>query len=176
MATASLSPARDSEKMPEENYHLRRKEKAIKDAAELLEILSQQCVVTVAMCKDDRPYLVSLNYFFDPKKNSLYFHCASEGKKLDYLTANNSVWGQVLEDNGYISGECDYAYRTVHFKGRTRQVTSLTEKRRALELLIEKMERDPDKAKREHIKGDSLDRVAIYRIDIEEMTGKKRAR
>lgn len=143
---------------------------------ELLEILAKECVMTLAMCKGGHPYLVSLDYAYDPKRRSLYFHCASEGKKVDYLKANKSVWGQVVEDNGLIPGKCDHAFRSVHFGGEAVPVTGIAEKRRALEVMIEKMVDHPAKAKKRLTDADSVRKVAIYRVKVREMTGKKRAR
>lgn len=160
--------------MPEPTYHMRLRGREITDQDEMRSILSTHDFVTLAMCKDNSPYLVTVNHVYDPESNCVYFHCANAGKKLDYLDANPVVWGQALEDRGYVEGECDYDYRTVQFKGKARPVTDLSEKRRALEMMIEKMEESPEQAKKKFIKASSLDKVSVYRIDIEHMSGKKR--
>jgi nitroimidazol reductase NimA-like FMN-containing flavoprotein (pyridoxamine 5'-phosphate oxidase superfamily) len=45
------------------------------------------------MTRDERPYLVSLNHGYDEGNRCIYFHCAKDGKKLEYVEANDSVWG-----------------------------------------------------------------------------------
>ena len=50
------------------------------------------------------------------------------------LRANPRVWGQVIEDRGYLPGQCAHAYRSVMFEARAEFVTDLQEKRRALAL------------------------------------------
>ena len=50
-----------------ETYHLRRKEKEISSQAEMDEILAGHKFMTIAMCKDDESYLVSLNYAYDQR-------------------------------------------------------------------------------------------------------------
>ncbi len=45
-------------------------------------------------------YLASVSYGFDAAEDCFYFHCAPEGKKIDFLRANPLVWGQVLADDG----------------------------------------------------------------------------
>ena len=97
---------------------IRRKEKEIIDKDEIIGILEKAKYITVAMCKEDEPYLVTLSHGYDKTQNCIYFHCAKEGKKIDYLKENITVWGQALIDKGYVQGACDHLYATVHFKGR----------------------------------------------------------
>ena len=77
-------------------FHVRRKDREITNVPELLQVLKATKYVTVALCMDNKPYLVSLNHGYDEAKNCLYFHCAPEGKKLVYQKANNIVWGQAV--------------------------------------------------------------------------------
>jgi len=64
---------------------IRRKEKEIKNKDEMIEILKKTKYLTIAMCQDNIPYLVTLTHGYDIKKNTIYFHCAREGKKIDIL-------------------------------------------------------------------------------------------
>ena len=79
---------------------LRRKEKEIKEKEEIIQILECTKYISVAMCRNDEPYLVTLSHGYDKEQNCIYFHCAQEGKKIDYLRENNKVWGQALIDKG----------------------------------------------------------------------------
>jgi hypothetical protein len=74
-------------------YHVRRGDKEIRDEETMRKALKSTSYVTLAMCRDGEPYLVSLSHCFDEAGNCLYFHCAPEGKKLDFLRANPRVWG-----------------------------------------------------------------------------------
>ncbi|MHA1667187.1 MAG: pyridoxamine 5'-phosphate oxidase family protein [Candidatus Heimdallarchaeaceae archaeon] len=85
---------------------IRRKEKAIDDIERLKEIIQTAKYITLAMCKDNEPYLVSLSHGYNSEQHCLYFHCASEGKKISILKENTTVWGQALLDYGYVQGEC----------------------------------------------------------------------
>ncbi len=156
------------------SYHMRRKEREITSRKEMTGLLARLPHVTIAMCRDGIPYLVTVNHAFDAKANSIYFHCASSGKKLDFIEANPIVMGQAMEDRGYVDNECDYDYRTVHFEGIARRVTSQREKLRALELLVAKFETDSEEARKRFIKAASLKRVSVFRIDIDKMSGKMR--
>jgi hypothetical protein len=73
--------------------HLRRKEKEITDEAAMKKVLKTTQYVTIAMTRDDQLYLVSLSHGYDEENRCIYFHCANKGKKLDYLEANDLVWG-----------------------------------------------------------------------------------
>jgi len=57
---------------------IHRKEKEIKNRSEMIEILQKSKYITIAMCKDNEPYLVTLSYGYDLIKNVIYFHCANE--------------------------------------------------------------------------------------------------
>lgn len=129
--------------------------------------------MTIAMCRDGHPYLVSLNYSFDRERMRLYFHCAGDGRKLDFIKANPEIWGQVLEDLGCIEGECDYAYRTVMFWGGAEFVEDVPEKRTALEMMIERLEPKPSETKKRLLTDKRLREVTVVRISVDGMTGKQ---
>ena len=154
-------------------YHLRRSEKEITHRSEIIAIIKRQNHLTMAMCKDNLPYLVTVNYGYDEEQNCFYFHCAAEGKKIDYLKANRVVWGQILEDWGYLDGKCDHAFRTVQFLGKVTFVEDPEEKRYALSLMIDHLESDPETVKRRQVKPESVDKVTIGKVTVEMMTGKQ---
>jgi nitroimidazol reductase NimA-like FMN-containing flavoprotein (pyridoxamine 5'-phosphate oxidase superfamily) len=139
------------------SFHVRRKDREITDSEALKKVLKSTKYVTVALCMDDEPYLVSLSHGYDEAKNCLYFHCADEGKKLVYLKANSKVWGQAVLDYG-VTNECDYAYTSVHFKGTIS--------------LIDDLRENPEE-KLAKIKSEKLAKTTMGRIDIGYLSGKK---
>jgi nitroimidazol reductase NimA-like FMN-containing flavoprotein (pyridoxamine 5'-phosphate oxidase superfamily) len=156
-----------------QEYHLRRPEKAIENEDELIEVILGQKHTTIAMCRDNKPYLATVNYYFDSDEKFFYFHCSNKGKKIDYLKANPIVWGQILEDNGYIQNECDHAYRTVQFKGVAEFLKDDEEIINALTKMMEQLEDNPTEERIANIKNRDLTKVAICKIKIEGMSGKK---
>lgn len=162
-----------STKNAPKRYHIRRKDKAIKSERRMLDFLSKQEILTIALSKDGEPYLFTADYGFDRKNMAVFIHCAGRGKKVDYIESNPTVWGQAMEDLGYVKGQCEHRYRCVQFKGRASLVRGLEEKRRALNLMIEQFEDNPEKGKKEFIDSDNLRKVLIIRIDIEELSGKE---
>jgi nitroimidazol reductase NimA-like FMN-containing flavoprotein (pyridoxamine 5'-phosphate oxidase superfamily) len=153
------------------SFHVRRKDREITDSAELKRVLKSAKYVTIAICMDNEPYLVSLSHGYDEARNCLYFHCAPEGKKLVFWKANNSVWGQALLDYG-VTDECDYAYTSVHFKGTVTLIEDLSEKRHAIAVMVRQLSENPE-AKLAKIKLEKLAKTTMGRIDISYMTGKK---
>ncbi len=154
-------------------YHLRRQEKTIADQDELVAIIRGQKYLTLALCYNDEPYLVSLNYGFDAAARCFYVHCAGEGKKIDILRANPAVWGQVIEDRGYQDARCDHWFRSVHFKGRVSFVDDIEEKRAALHLMIDALEPDPAPVGQRLITAKSLRSVTVLKIAVESWSGKQ---
>lgn len=72
---------------------MRRKDREIKDRAEIISIIKKCDVCRLALFDDKYPYIVPLNFGanYDNDNIELYFHCAQEGKKLDLINKNNSV-------------------------------------------------------------------------------------
>lgn len=154
-------------------YHLRRAEKALTEEALLFEIIRGQKFMTLAFCSENEPYLATVNYGFDAEARCFYFHCAPQGRKMDYLRANPVVWGQVMEDHGYLPGKCDHAFRTVQFRGRATIIEDPVAKRAALMLMIEQLEPDPEPMKKHFDNAASLARATLVRIEVEVFTGKQ---
>lgn len=181
-----------------EEYHMHKQELELTDPAEIESILLKGKFATIALSKDDQPYVVTLNYGYDrsgkahkfskgggpsePNRSpeegvghqALYFHSALEGLKLDYLAANPKACATVIEDLGYQLDKCTHAYRSVVLWGRMSVVEELDEKKHGMEVMFDHLEENPDPIRERNFPDDSgYDRVAILRFDIERMTGKE---
>jgi nitroimidazol reductase NimA-like FMN-containing flavoprotein (pyridoxamine 5'-phosphate oxidase superfamily) len=152
------------------SFHVRRKDREITEPDEMHQVLKATKYVTIALCMEGEPYLVALSHGYDKTRNCLYFHCASEGKKLIYAKANPQVWGQAVLDFG-VTQECDYVYSSVHFSGNLSLITDLNEKKHAMEVLIRQVSLDPE-AKLAKIKPEKLESTTMGRIDIDYISGK----
>ncbi|MBD3192779.1 MAG: hypothetical protein GF308_19220 [Candidatus Heimdallarchaeota archaeon] len=152
---------------------IRRKEKAIKDEKRIKTILQTTKYITIAMCKENEPYLVTLSHGYDPVKNCIYFHCAKEGKKIDYLKANTIIWGEALIDRGYQQGKCDHLYTSAHFKGKVTFLENFEEKKAALLLMINQLEKHPKEVIKKQITETAIKKVAIGKIEIDYLSGKE---
>jgi nitroimidazol reductase NimA-like FMN-containing flavoprotein (pyridoxamine 5'-phosphate oxidase superfamily) len=153
-------------------YHVRRRDKEITDREEMKEVLRSTKYVTLALSIKNEPYLVTLSHGYDDKRNCIYFHCAKEGKKIDYIKANSKVWGQALIDHGYADGKCNHIYTSVHFSGEITLIEDLGEKLEAMKCMVRQLERNP-KPVITRLKPERLRDTALGRIDIDYMSGKK---
>jgi hypothetical protein len=156
-----------------EPYHLRRHDKAIGSTEDCAEILASVRTISLSMCADDEPYLITLNHGWDPEQRCLWFHSAPTGKKIDILRRNPRVWGMAVEDLGYLDGQCDHAYRSVMFGGSVTFVEDDTDKRHALEVMIRQHESDPEAVITEQLTEARVAGTTIGRIDIDQMSGKE---
>jgi nitroimidazol reductase NimA-like FMN-containing flavoprotein (pyridoxamine 5'-phosphate oxidase superfamily) len=153
---------------------MRREEKEINDKDHLTNLLLKGKFATLSLCRENEPYIVSMNYGFDRDHFCLYFHCAKKGLKLDFIKANSSVCGTVIHDKGYLIGECDHSYESVVFWGKMYLVKDLNEKKHALESLIVHLEEKPSKMKKKMLKSEKIyERVNILKLEIESISGKK---
>ena len=82
---------------------------------EIKKIVSQNKTCHVAMSDDGHPYIVPLSYgsdFTDDNTLELYFHSATEGRKIDIFRKNNRICfeienvGDSYSDNGDVRGGC----------------------------------------------------------------------
>ncbi len=155
-------------------YHMHKSEQELKDSEEIQAIISQGKYVTLSLCREDEPYIVTLNYGYDRAKGALYFHTALKGLKLEFVEVNPRVCGTVVEDRGYVAGRCDHAYRSVILYGTLCRVTDLEEKKHGMQVMLTHLEERPEEVKRRLLKDDARYRtVVILRLDISGMTGKQ---
>ena len=161
---------------PAKRYHLRRPDRAILDAAELDRILSTSKYVSVALCGPDLlPHVVVMSHGYDAERNCLYFHSARSGRKLDLLRLNPNVSALAVEDLGYRVGECSHSFRSVHVAGRLEEVTDPDEILHALEVMIRRLEPEPEPGLERFLssfRAGAPVSAAILRLSIEERTGK----
>jgi nitroimidazol reductase NimA-like FMN-containing flavoprotein (pyridoxamine 5'-phosphate oxidase superfamily) len=153
-------------------YHMRRREKEIVDAKVLKKILKSAKHVTLALALNDQPYLATLSHGYDEKRNCIYFHCAKEGKKLDYVKANNTIWGQAILDYGYAEGKCNHRWASVQFQGNVTLLEELEDKHKAAECMIRQLEKNPEPLLAK-LESEKLKDTVFGRINIVYMSGKK---
>jgi len=130
------------------------------------------------MSAGDEPYAVPLGYVYDERGNLIYFHCAREGKKMDFLKKNPKAWGLVVLDQGIMEGTCMNLYASAMFSGRVEFVQDTSEKTMVMNLFAEKLSRDVSGVKQrlQKIFGgevSAIDKVVFGKIVIDELTGKR---
>jgi len=152
---------------------MKRKEKEITDDREIFDIIKNGRFTSISMSKKNEPYIITLSYGYDQAKNALYFHCATEGQKIDFIKSNPHVCGTIIEDNGYQEG-CVQAFRSVVYRGDITIITEIEEKKHGFDVLIDHLEKNPSETKKKFLKSeDAYIKPAILRLDITEITCKE---
>lgn len=155
-------------------HHMRRADRKINEPEELSQILRSGKYAIIAMSSENEPYIVTLSYGYDHANQALYFHCALSGQKIDFIHSNPFVCATVILDNGYVKDQCEHHYASVVLRGKMEVVKELDEKKHGLDVLLHHLEENPEPIQARNIKDDqSFDRVAILRLQIEELTGKR---
>lgn len=156
-------------------YHLtNRKDRELVSKEDILQILQDGKFATIAMARDNEPYVVTLSYGYDEVSETLFFHCATKGLKLDFLNANKKVCATVIEDGGYAVGECAHEYKSVVFWGDMEEVLDVEEKKHGMRILASHLEKEPSVAKKMQLKGEGVfAQMAILKLNVQEIHAKK---
>lgn len=149
---------------------MRRKDKEITDRSEMLEIIRRAEVCRLGMCEGDMPYVVPMSFGIDGDR--LYFHWATEGRKLDIIRRNPKVCVEFDIDVETIRGEkgCDFGtkYRSVIGFGTACIIEERNEVLRGLDALVLHYGGEPG-----GYSDEMLGKIAIIRVDVTSMTGKR---
>ena len=110
---------------------MRRKDREVKDFGRIADIVKDCDCCRLGLVDGNEAYIVPMNFGFDTAdgKLSLYFHCASEGRKLDLLGRNELVSFEMDTKHALTTGErgCDWSFQYQCVMG-TGRVTALTER------------------------------------------------
>ena len=156
---------------------MRRKEREITGIDEKLKIIDQCKVCRLGMSDNGQPYIVPLSFGwrFEDNKLTLYFHSANEGKKIDILKTNKRVCFEIDTDFRLIEGSeaCNYscAYASIIGSGSIEFITNPEEKITGLNSL---MKHQTGKDIEHHYSEEALATVTVYKMNVEEFSGKKR--
>ena len=119
-------------------------------------------------CPDGVPHGVPLNFAF--AGDSIYFHCAPEGRKIEILSANTRVSFCVVGRTQVLPAKFSTEYESAIATGSVEEL-SAEEKRQALVLLVRKYSPDCIKEGLEYI-DKRIDKTKVFRIRLESITGK----
>lgn len=128
----------------------------------------------LALCANGQPYIVPLNFGYDPSRACLYIHTGPRGLKIDYLGCNDRACFEVDEGVEVIPGAtpCRWSmrYASVVGFGRVVLLTDDSEKRHALDTIMTHLGGEPGDYPQEVVA-----KTAILRFDINSMTGRRSA-
>ncbi|MBD3279046.1 MAG: pyridoxamine 5'-phosphate oxidase family protein [Candidatus Aegiribacteria sp.] len=149
---------------------MRLKKLQVTDPEELRRIMEKASVCHLGMCRSGRPYVVPMCYGY--RGDRIYFHCASEGQKLEIMDQNPHVCFQMECDVSVVesSKACGWSmdYNSVTGFGRLRRARSAEEKRIGLQAIMKHYSgRDNWK-----LKDQQVESTTVLVLEVEEMTGK----
>jgi hypothetical protein len=136
-------------------------------AREILERADHGVLATLGA--DGWPYAVPVNHVLSD--DTLYFHCAIEGHKLDNIAHEERVSFSAVASATVLPLALSTLYESAIVFGRAAVVTDPAEKRRALELLAVRFCGAVTPEAEQTIATDGS-RTAVVRIRIERITGK----
>ena len=150
---------------------MRRKDKEITDQSSISEIIKNCQICRLGLVKSNLPYIVPVSFGYDG--DAVYFHTAKEGKKIEYIEANNSVCFEfecgvrVFPDQ---DGPCKwtFSFQSVIGYGKIYELTGQKEKAKGLKQIVAQYsdsEWSIDERK--------LGNLRVWKIAIENLTGKQ---
>jgi nitroimidazol reductase NimA-like FMN-containing flavoprotein (pyridoxamine 5'-phosphate oxidase superfamily) len=138
------------------------------DAMDLL--LRGEYGVLSTLSPDGLPYGIPLNYCFIG--NSLYFHSAMEGRKIDNITSDKRVSFCVVGGTEVLPAKFSTKYESVIVSGLAEEVFDL-EKKRALKGFVTKYSSQYIEKGEKYLDSDTH-KTRVFKIIINEMSGKAR--
>lgn len=148
---------------------MRRADKEIADRGEIDKILRKATVCRLGLVDGAIPYIVPLSFGYDG--NTLYFHSACEGKKVDLLRRNAVVCFEFDVDAEPVRSEtsCGWTmrYRSVIGSGTASFVENLGGKSEALKIIMRQYTEGPYEFPEEMLR-----RIAVIKVAIGEISGK----
>lgn len=149
--------------------NMRRSAQAL-DREACVSILEQATSGVLALSGDDGyPYAVPLSFVYTDGK--VYFHCATEGHKLDAIRSCDKASFCVIEQDTVVPERFTTHYRSVILFGRIRPIESREEKMAALIRLAEKY--SPNQPHMHREVADSFERLCMLELAVEHMSGKQ---
>jgi len=150
---------------------MRRKDKEIKSAELLSQIIKKCQVCRLGLSQDNVPYIVPVSFGYDGK--SLYFHSAKDGRKIDILSMNNKVCFEFESGVEIISDEdkpCSwsFSFQSVIGFGKAEELSSREDKVKGLEYIMGQYS-----DKKWDFSKIPIDKICVWIINIESMTGKQ---
>ena len=155
---------------------MRRKDREITDFDEIVSIIKRCDVCRLALNDEEFPYIVPLNFGLEVRGDQafLYFHAASEGKKLDLIARDNRASFEMDCDHHFILYEdrmsCTMGYASVIGRG-TIELLPEEEKYEALKILMRQYRAEDFAFDTKPMKV-----TAVMRMTVLDMVGKRRSK
>lgn len=149
---------------------IRRQDRKLTDSESISILMNGEYGILSVATAENGGYGIPLNYVL--RNNTIYFHCAVEGRKLNCLKANNKVSFCVVGKTEVLSSMFGTKYESAMVFGKADEIDG-EEKREALLQLIKKYSSDYIQEGLQYIEK-LFDKTKAFRIQIESISGKSR--
>jgi nitroimidazol reductase NimA-like FMN-containing flavoprotein (pyridoxamine 5'-phosphate oxidase superfamily) len=159
---------------------MRRSEREVSEIGVIEEIIKKADVCRIGLAVDNIPYMVTMNFGYTSNPvQRLFFHCANEGRKLEMIEKNNYVCFEMdIDHEIYVrpgkDGRkgCNWGmkYRSVVGYGNISIITETEAKKSGLDFIMRHYGDENEYIYDEKV----LANTTVLRLDITEITGKKR--
>lgn len=170
--------------MPEDNHNrprtaVRYAKRAVHDDSWIIDFLQRAPMGTLATVHNGQPFMNMNLFVYDAERHCIYMHTANSGRTLVNISAEEKVsfsiaeMGRLLPADEAVEFSVEYAGVVVF--GTAIVIDDAPEQRHGLQLLLDKYfpHLQPGENYRPII-DDELKRTAVYRINIEEWSGKQK--
>lgn len=154
---------------------MRRKDREIVNHEELLKIIRKCVCCNLSLFDEEYPYVVPLSFgvMYEQEKFTLYFHGAKVGKKIDLLKQNSKAGFSMNCSNkvhlGEIPCKSTTEYESICGNGTLTLVEDMQEKQNALSYLMKQYQPEAE----HHFSEQMANSVAVLKLDVHEITGKR---
>lgn len=159
---------------------IRQQKLACTDQSKINEFLQSAKTGFLGLSDGALPYVIPLNFVW--MNDAIYFHGASEGRKVKIIQENASACFTVSEDQGTITNPVpaitDTAYMSVMIFGEAKIVNDLDEAVQVMQKMLDKYvpgyyEELLSKSHVDKYRSSLGSRTAIYKIKAKDMTAKE---
>jgi uncharacterized protein len=155
-------------------------ERGVQDQEWIEALLKRVPMGTVATARDGQPFQSTLLFVYEPSRRAIYMHTARRGRVWENLGADPRVcfsaaeMGRLLPASTALNFSVEYSSVVVF--GNAVHVTDPGEAEMALQILLDKYfpHLHPGQDYRAITQGE-LEATAVYRLEIEEWSGKRKA-
>ena len=149
-------------------HDIRRQDRLL-DESRAREVLQAGEYGILSMATEQGGYGVPINYAL--VRDTIYLHCAPEGRKLRAISADERVSFCVVGHSRVVSEHFTTEFESVIVQGRARVVEAENERRMALRAIVEKYSAEHIEEGLKAIER-SIHRTAVIAVNVETFSGK----
>lgn len=152
---------------------IRRQNRILDDQDRIIDLLHKSEYGFLSLGNEENGYAygIPMSYAYDEEADTLYFHCAPEGQKLDIIRQDNKISFCIIGRTEPIANQFTTLYESVLAFGQADVTLSDEEKRKALRLLVKKYSPGFEELGEKYM-DKSWDRTTVFKIKIEHITAK----